>query len=72
MCSKIIHFYIILNVFICRSQFKHFSYEFYVRLYGFIIDKSITHRHNYEGFQIKAEKLYKTGIYFIIYRLVVS
>ncbi|XP_060864055.1 putative ATP-dependent RNA helicase TDRD12 isoform X2 [Metopolophium dirhodum] len=43
-----------------KSQFKHFSYEFYVRLYGFIVDKSITHRHNYEGFHIKAEKLYKT------------
>ncbi|CAI6365293.1 unnamed protein product [Macrosiphum euphorbiae] len=43
-----------------KSRFKHFAYEFCVRLYGFIIDKSITHRHNYEGFQIKAEKLYKT------------
>ncbi|CAI6372649.1 unnamed protein product [Macrosiphum euphorbiae] len=43
-----------------KSQFKHLAYEFCVRLYGFIIDKSITHRHNYEGFQIKAEKLYKT------------
>jgi len=65
MCSKIVH----TKCIICRSQFKNFAYEFCVRLYGFIIDKSITHRHNYEGFQIKAEKLYKTGIYF---RLVVG
>lgn len=43
-----------------KSQFKHFSYEFSVKPYGFIIDKSITHRHNYEGFHIKAEKLFKT------------
>ncbi|XP_015363727.1 PREDICTED: putative ATP-dependent RNA helicase TDRD12 [Diuraphis noxia] len=43
-----------------KSQFKNFSYEFCVRLYGLILDKSITYRHNYEGFHIKAEKLYKT------------
>ncbi|XP_025202131.1 putative ATP-dependent RNA helicase TDRD12 [Melanaphis sacchari] len=43
-----------------KSKFKEFSYEFYVKLYGFIIDKSIIYRHNYEGFYIKAEKLFKT------------
>lgn len=61
------HFLYYIKSFICRSQFKHFAYEFYAKLYGFIIDKSITHRHNFEGFQIKVEKLYKTGIYFIIF-----
>ncbi|XP_060837177.1 putative ATP-dependent RNA helicase TDRD12 isoform X2 [Rhopalosiphum padi] len=43
-----------------KSQFKNFTYMFCVRLYGFIMNKNIIHRHNYEGFYIKAEKLFKT------------
>jgi len=45
---------------------------FCVRLYGFIMNKNIIHRHNYEGFYIKAEKLFKTGMHFIMNRLVVG
>lgn len=44
-----------------KSQFKSYTYAFCVRLYGFIMDKSIIHKHNYDGFYIKVEKLLKTN-----------
>jgi len=51
-----------LFIFIVSAQFKDVSYAFHSTLYTYVIESSIIHRRSYEGFHIKAEKLYKTGI----------
>lgn len=38
-------------------------YTFKAVLYGYIIETNVTHKRNFEGFHIKAEKLYKTGMH---------
>lgn len=42
------------------------SYYFCAILYGFIKENSIIHKRSYEGFHIKAEKLFKCGIYGVL------
>lgn len=48
---------------IFRAQFKDTTYNFCVKLFGLINDENVTHKTSYEGFHIKAEKLYKTSIF---------
>lgn len=48
-----------------RAQFKDMSYAFCATLYGLINDNSLTHKRSFEGFHIKAEKLYKSGMFFL-------
>lgn len=39
------------------------SYAFQAILYVYIIETNVTHKRSYDGFHIKAEKLYKTSIH---------
>lgn len=47
-----------------RAQFKDISYAFCAMLYGLIDENSIIHKTSFEGFHIKIEKFFKTGMYF--------
>lgn len=47
-----------------RAQFKDISYAFCAMLYGLIDENSIVHKTSFEGFHIKIEKFFKTGMYF--------
>lgn len=56
-------FFHYFNFAIFSAQFKDASYTFCAMLYGSIFDHNVTHKTSYEGFHIKAEKVYKTGTY---------
>ncbi|VVC30718.1 Hypothetical protein CINCED_3A002209 [Cinara cedri] len=55
------------NCLLFNAKFDDLTYNFTAKLFGLIIENSITHKITYEGFHIKAEKQYQMSMYIINY-----